>query len=102
MRAENRVRSIRADRDDPIYQKVGVQLTQLRLEAGLTQTQIANQLGLNGSTITLYEKAQNRVPLGVFIRWCAALGQDPGSVLRTASASRLVPRQDGRRKGDDA
>lgn len=44
---------------------LGQRLKNLREERGLTQAQVASQLGLNSVTYLRYEKAQRQPPLSV-------------------------------------
>lgn len=98
MRSEKRQHTIRRDRSDPLYLVIGQHLKSVRRDRSLTQEQVAGELGVNASAITLYEQAKNRVPLAFFVRWCAVLEVDPSLLLAQAQQQQadkqpVIPQQ---------
>lgn len=79
-----RSESIRRDTEDPIYATIGSLLEAARVDAGMTMRQVGDALGLHVTTVYYYEVARNRIPLGVFVRWCEVLEQNPGVLLQRA------------------
>lgn len=52
-------------KDDEIYREFGERLKSLRKERNLTQTQLAEAVGMTQSRIYKYEKGFQRVPMNV-------------------------------------
>lgn len=82
------------------YQLFRAMLTQARQASGLTQVQIAKQLGKPQSYVSKYENGERRLDVPEFIKLADILGLDVTAFieeLRTALAPAKTPR--GRRKG---
>ena len=66
-------------------------LKQLRLDAGLTQVQLAEKMGLEQSQISKLERAVKFVDVWLFIDYAKACGIDPADAMKqlcvTQSAS---------------
>lgn len=60
---------------------IATQLVTIRKTAGLTQTDMAEALGLGNSYVSLLESAKRNLDLELFVRWCRVCGQDPAVVL---------------------
>ena len=65
-------------------------LRELRLDAGLTQRQLAQLLGREQNYIARLEQGQRRIDLVELIQFCRACRQDPQDVI-SAMTARLVP-----------
>lgn len=63
------------------YQFLRTVLKDLRTEAGLTQVQMAEALGVGQSYISKLERGENFVDVLLYARWCQACGAKPGKVL---------------------
>jgi transcriptional regulator with XRE-family HTH domain len=66
----------------PQYQRLKVFLRQLRVDAGLTQQQLAARLRVPQSFIHKSETAIRRVDITEFVAWAKACGKSPVSALR--------------------
>lgn len=53
--------------DEEIYVEFGEKLKNLRIERGLTQSQVANDLGITQASVFKYEKGLRRVPMNMII-----------------------------------
>jgi transcriptional regulator with XRE-family HTH domain len=62
--------------------QVGKQLAAVRRRAGLTQAEVARQLGKPQSFVSSYENGQRRVDLIEFMRISRALKADPLKVFQ--------------------
>lgn len=52
-----------------------------RAKAGLTQTQMAEALGVGQSYVSKLERGENFVDVLLYARWCTACGVKPGRML---------------------
>lgn len=60
--------------DDRIFlAQLGIRITRLRKEQGVTQVQLAEQLGVSQQTVTAYENGKRRVPISHLPRLAALL-----------------------------
>jgi transcriptional regulator with XRE-family HTH domain len=66
----------------PQYQRLKVFLKQLRLDAGLTQQELAQRLKVPQSFVYKSETAIRRVDLTEFIAWANACGHTPVGALK--------------------
>lgn len=78
------------------YRALRTALAALRLDAGFTQTQLAQSLGVGQSYISKVERGETYVDIMLFIDWCVACGALPGVELdrifpRTELASTALP-----------
>lgn len=101
-RNANRAASIKADNDDPLYTAIGRKMAELRQALELTQRDVSRAMGMHDTSVCLYEAGRNRLSLGIFVRWCEALGVPADVVLKSAQQQvereSRVPRQ---RKGTE-
>ena len=65
----------------PEYEYFRNLLITAREKAGLTQIEVAAQLGLPQSFVAKYEGGERRLDVVEFIRVCNALGADAGKIL---------------------
>jgi DNA-binding XRE family transcriptional regulator len=65
----------------PLYQSVGEKLKQGREGAGLTQTQMAEAIGLQRTSVTQIEKGVQGAPLHVLYEMCSVLGLEIRDLL---------------------
>ncbi len=56
----------------PRYQALRMRLTALRKQAGLSQMQLAERLGVGQSMISKIERGENYVDVMFFVDWCKA------------------------------
>lgn len=66
---------------EPVYSWLGATMTELRKAKGLTQTEVAERMGVHVTTVTYYEQGGNRVRLHALLAWCRAVGADPADVV---------------------
>jgi transcriptional regulator with XRE-family HTH domain len=59
---------------DPIDVAVGARIRARRLELGMSQTKLANALGLTFQQVQKYERGDNRVSASTLVRSARALG----------------------------
>ncbi len=72
----------------PRYERLRAALVAARKRAGLTQTQMAQQLGVGQSFISKIERGDSYVEVFTCLDWCTACGVTPGTLL-----DELVPSQ---------
>lgn len=65
----------------PAYRRLAKMLRQMRIDAGLTQRDLAARMHLPASTIHKIEHGDRRIDPVEFARWCVACGLDPGRTL---------------------
>lgn len=66
---------------DAKYEELRSLMRSLRLEAGLTQSQLASSLSVGQSYVSKIERGENFVDVLLFARWCAVCGVKAGSTL---------------------
>lgn len=57
-------------------------MTNIRKEHGLTQTQVANQLGKPQSYVAKVENFERTLDVVEFVDWCRAVDADPTMLIR--------------------
>jgi transcriptional regulator with XRE-family HTH domain len=57
------------------------ELRRLRLEAGLTQEQVAVKAGVSREYVSMLEAGKNIPTIDVFIRLCRAVGAPPSEIV---------------------
>ena len=62
-------------------------LRKARLDAGVTQNELARRLGKPQSFISKCESGERRVDVVEFLAFCRALGVEPAKMLREIEAS---------------
>jgi transcriptional regulator with XRE-family HTH domain len=63
------------------YEGLRAVLRDLRIKAKLTQTDMADALGVGQSYVSKLERGENFLDVLLFARWCTACGVRPGRVL---------------------
>jgi len=63
------------------YRKLLALIRQLRLDAGLNQTQLAERLGHPQSWVSKVEVGERRIDVEELRQVCVALGVDPGKAI---------------------
>jgi transcriptional regulator with XRE-family HTH domain len=63
-----------SDDDRAFFTQLGTRITRLRKAQGITQVQLAGQLGVSQQTVTAYESGNRRVPISHLPRLAALLG----------------------------
>lgn len=53
-----------------------------RKNAGMTQIALGNALGVDQSQVSKIERGERRLDLVDYLRYCRAIGLDPGELLR--------------------
>lgn len=71
----------RARPADPIDQAVGGRLRYFRLQAGLSQQQLAEKLDLTYQQVQKYERGFNRISASKLVRAAEVLGLRPSALL---------------------
>ena len=66
-------------------------LKQLRLDAGLTQVQLANKMGLEQSQISKLERAVKFVDVWLFVDYVTACGFTPAHAIELLTTVSLKP-----------
>ena len=75
--------------EERLYKELGQKLREYR-EGRFTQSQIAQQIGLERTSITNIERGAQKVPLHVLYRICAAMKIDISAVLPTIESIKDV------------
>jgi transcriptional regulator with XRE-family HTH domain len=75
----------RTDMDEPAFKAAILRLllAERRKQAKLTQTQLADRLGWDQSTISMIESGQRKVDVVEFMMLAQALGFDPAEMMKT-------------------
>lgn len=63
------------------YKKLRAVLKALRVEAGMTQLQLALALDVGQSYISKLERGESFVDVLLFMQWCAVCGVRPGEAM---------------------
>jgi transcriptional regulator with XRE-family HTH domain len=66
---------------DLLYSHIGQQLKSHREKKGLTQSQLAERVGLERTSITNIESGKQRLPLHILFGVCHSLGVSPVEVM---------------------
>lgn len=70
------------------YRTMCQALIEVRKEAGLSQRQLANRLGVQHTWVSKVESAERRVDLIEFKWYCEACGVDPALVVKAVFGRR--------------
>lgn len=73
-----------SDDDRAFLTQLGIRITQLRKEQGITQVQLAEQLGVSQQTVTAYENGKRRVPISHLPRLATLLSTNIETLLGEA------------------
>ena len=90
-------RIIKDEGPDPIDVFVGRRVRERRRHLGLSQTAVAEQLGVSFQALQRYEMGTNRVAASTLFRLCQALGVEPGYFFEGLKPADAVI--GGRRRG---
>lgn len=81
-----------SDDDRTFFIQLGTRINRLRKEQGITQVQLAEQLGVSQQTITAYESGNRRVPISHLPRLANLLGTSIESLIgQPAAATKRGP-----------
>lgn len=69
--------------DRAFFIQLGARITRLRKAQGITQVQLAGQLGVSQQTVTAYESGNRRVPISHLPRLAALLGTSIEDLIGT-------------------
>ena len=61
-------------KDEDFFRELGERIATLRQQAGLTQTELAERLGLRQQVVATYENATRRLPSSLSPRLCEIFG----------------------------
>lgn len=75
------------DDDRAFFIQLGARIHRLRKDQGITQVQLAEQLGVSQQTITAYESGNRRVPISHLPRLAALLGASIESLIGQPAAA---------------
>ncbi|KCB47960.1 helix-turn-helix domain-containing protein [Bordetella hinzii] len=64
------------------YEAVRRELQQVRLDAGLTQTELANRLGKSQSYVSKVERGEQYIDLIEFMAWCESCKAEPEKIVK--------------------
>ena len=67
--------------------EANMQLKELRIEAGLTQIELAEQIGCTQSELSRIEKGQRTLKVDRLLRLAKALGVPPTTLLNSQQAA---------------
>lgn len=70
-------------------QEIAKKMKDLRLEAGLTQLQVAEKLGITYQAISNYERGKNSIEIDLLLSMCDIYHADPISVLNPDSKGKI-------------
>lgn len=59
-----------------LYQRVGESVRRRRKEVGMTQSQLAAEVGVLRTSVTNIETGRQKAPLHLLVKICAALGME--------------------------
>ncbi|QDJ38366.1 transcriptional regulator [Bordetella hinzii] len=65
-----------------LYETLRRELKQMRLQAGLTQGQLASRLGKLQSYVSKIERGERYIDLVEFLAWCQACGISADEAIR--------------------
>jgi transcriptional regulator with XRE-family HTH domain len=68
------------------YKKIVARLTAEREARGVSQIEMARQLGVTQSSVSKIERAERRLDIYEFVQWCDALGISPATIFRDHEA----------------
>ena len=71
-----------------IYRRVPPFLAQVRLNAGLTQRELAARIGKSQSWVFKSEAASRRIDIAEFLEWCAGYNMEPLEAVKRLINSR--------------
>lgn len=82
-----------SDDERAFFIQLGARINRLRKDQGITQVQLAEQLGVSQQTITAYESGRRRVPISNLPRLATMLGASIETLIGqpTTAASKRGP-----------
>jgi transcriptional regulator with XRE-family HTH domain len=82
-------------KDEELNLAIGKRLRSVRLNIGVTQTELGNHLGVSFQQIQKYENGTNRISVAIMLRICAFLQVDPGWFVSGIETSEQAEMHDG-------
>jgi transcriptional regulator with XRE-family HTH domain len=76
-----------SDDERAFFIQLGIRINRLRKGLGITQVQLAEQLGVSQQTVTAYESGNRRVPISHLPRLAALLGTSVEALIGQPSAA---------------
>lgn len=69
------------DRFEAEYRQIITALVSERQKRGLTQWDVARAMGIDQSQLSKLERSERRLDIIDYVRYCRALGMEPGVIL---------------------
>jgi transcriptional regulator with XRE-family HTH domain len=66
---------------DPVDERLGAQIRELRIQRGLSQMQLGIEIGVAFQQIQKYERGTNRISVATLVRICRVLKVTPGKLV---------------------
>lgn len=79
-------------KDEEFFKAMGARIAQGRKQQGLTQTQLAEQLGIAQQTLAHYEVGRLRLPASMLLALSTALSMDIEALLGQTQARAIAKR----------
>ncbi len=80
-----------SDNERAFFIELGTRIHKLRKDQGITQVQLAEQLGVSQQTVTAYENGSRRVPISHLPRLATLLGTSVEAMLGEGKAAKRGP-----------
>jgi transcriptional regulator with XRE-family HTH domain len=77
----------RRDTQSAEYRRIVEGLVRYRVEAGVTQVELAERMGTDQSQISKFERRERRLDIVDYARYCRAIGLDPGLLLSASESN---------------
>lgn len=75
----------RQDTQGELYRRIIGELIRQRKAAGITQVELAARMETDQSQVSKLERRERRIDIVDYLRYCQAIGLDPGQPLRMAT-----------------
>jgi transcriptional regulator with XRE-family HTH domain len=72
----------RKDTKSAFNERIIEELIRRRKDAGITQWDVARRMKTDQSQISKFERRERRLDIVDYVRYCRAIGLDPGELLR--------------------
>lgn len=69
-------------KEEKLKKAISSTLVEIRSELGMTQAQVAENMGTKQNHYSRYETGERTPTMVYFVKICQALGQDPGGCLQ--------------------
>lgn len=75
-----------------LYEQIGREIKRARELHGLTQSELADRVGVTRTSISNLESGRQRVPIDTLFSICDVLGTEPRDILPTVEEARRMQR----------